>query len=181
MPGRAMVQGPSLTAMKAKQWRNRIVSALFRTKSGGLSGVGNFAARFVLYLSFLLNNERLAIANKRVPSGEFETTEPLSGIVYDVGANNGDDTDYYLMKKLRVIAIEANACQAERIASRFPSQLESGDLMVLNLAVGICSGKARFYVNLLDDKMSSLIAPQTHDRNWKVEQVDAKPLSEVVR
>src|SRR4029079_15515696 len=86
-----------------------------------------------------------------------QSGEPTEGIVYDVGANNGDDTEYYLKKGLKVVAIEASLFQVGKIVARLGEEIQNGNLIVLNIAVGNVSGKAKFYVNIADDKRSSLI------------------------
>lgn len=44
-------------------------------------------------------------------------------IIYDVGANNGDDIEYYLKKSDLVIALEANPKLCEIIQDRFKSEI----------------------------------------------------------
>jgi FkbM family methyltransferase len=51
-------------------------------------------------------------------------------IIYDFGANNGDDTEYYLLKADKVIAVEANPVVAELMRQRFPDAIADGRLVV---------------------------------------------------
>ena len=52
--------------------------------------------------------------------------------IYDLGSNNGDDLTYYLMKGLRVVAVEANPALCAHIRQIFAERLDSGQLVVIN-------------------------------------------------
>ncbi len=45
-------------------------------------------------------------------------------IIYDLGANNGDDIPYYLRKADKVIAVEANPILSQEIEDRFPDDIK---------------------------------------------------------
>jgi FkbM family methyltransferase len=68
-------------------------------------------------------------------------------LVYDVGAHRGEDTEFYLQKGFRVIAIEANPNFCSEISERFSSYVETGKLIVLNVAVANASGPIDFYID----------------------------------
>lgn len=53
-------------------------------------------------------------------------------IIYDIGANNGDDLPYYLKKADLVIAVEANPMLCEKIRKRFALEVEQQKLIVEN-------------------------------------------------
>jgi FkbM family methyltransferase len=72
-------------------------------------------------------------------------------LIYDVGAHKGEDTEFYLKKGFRVIAIEAMPEFCESINNRLSEYVKSGALTVLNLAVSNSSGNIEFYV---DDRVS---------------------------
>jgi hypothetical protein len=49
------------------------------------------------------------ICQKALPKRPTSTVLTMkSDLIYDVGANNGNDTDHYLRRGFRVLAIEAN-------------------------------------------------------------------------
>jgi FkbM family methyltransferase len=81
------------------------------------------------------------------------------GLIYDVGAHVGQDTELYLKKGFRVIAIDANPVQAQALVRRFRSEVEKGLLSVLN--IGIASSKQAvslpFFVNERVTEWSSFI------------------------
>ncbi len=55
-----------------------------------------------------------------------------SKIIYDFGANNGDDIPYYLKKADIVVAVEANPSLVEIIRDRFPLEIDACKLFVEN-------------------------------------------------
>jgi FkbM family methyltransferase len=79
-----------------------------------------------------------------------------SRLIFDLGMNNGDDTDFYLRRGFAVVAVEANPSLCEKAAARFESALASGRLTVVNAAIWDKPGEATFHVNLDNDHWSSL-------------------------
>ena len=68
-----------------------------------------------------------------------------SDLIYDVGFHHGEDTEFYLTKGFKVVAIEAHPglCQAGR--EKFAHEIESGRLTLLNIAVAETSGPVSFF------------------------------------
>src|SRR6185437_1595699 len=56
-------------------------------------------------------------------------------IIYDFGANNGDDIPYYLKKADVVVAVEANPALCRQIEERFPAAIQERRLFVENCVV----------------------------------------------
>jgi FkbM family methyltransferase len=56
-------------------------------------------------------------------------------IIYDFGANNGDDIPYYLKKADLVVAVEANPALCGQIEARFSDAIQEGRLRVENCVV----------------------------------------------
>jgi FkbM family methyltransferase len=56
-------------------------------------------------------------------------------IIYDFGANNGDDIPYYLKKADLVVAVEANPALCRQIEARFSDAIGEGRLRVENCVV----------------------------------------------
>jgi FkbM family methyltransferase len=69
-----------------------------------------------------------------------------ASLVFDVGACDGSDTAHYLSRGYRVVTIEANPAMADHLRSRFRDEIERGECVVLNVAVGEKEGEATFYV-----------------------------------
>jgi FkbM family methyltransferase len=82
---------------------------------------------------------------------------PEINLIYDVGANDGSDTDHYLKMGYTVVAIEADPTLAGRLNTRFAEERAAGRVIVLNVAVTETDQeKVSFYV-CKDDCKSSLI------------------------
>lgn len=79
------------------------------------------------------------------------------GLIFDIGAHSGEDTDFYLRKGFRVIAVEANPFLAERLAARFAAQVADGSLYIVDKAITkVEQGELSFFVNKAKDDWSSL-------------------------
>ena len=70
-------------------------------------------------------------------------------IIYDFGANNGDDIPYYLLKSDHVVAVEANPVLCEQIKNRFSSEIKKGRLKVENYVITAAenSEEVVFYIH----------------------------------
>lgn len=68
-------------------------------------------------------------------------------LIYDVGAHLGEDTDFYLKKGFKVVAIEANPVLAKNLRERFQSNLSDGSLVLVEGAIAEKAGEIDFYVN----------------------------------
>ena len=53
-------------------------------------------------------------------------------IIYDFGANNGDDISYYLKKSDVVVAIEANPVLTKIIEKKYGDAINSGKIFIEN-------------------------------------------------
>ena len=81
--------------------------------------------------------------------------------IYDFGANNGDDVDYYLRKAERVVAIEANPILASEIEARFADEIAEKRLFVEACVVtaGPQASAVPFYVHRTHHPMSQFPRP----------------------
>lgn len=67
-------------------------------------------------------------------------------VIWDVGANNGDDTAYYLHRGFRVLAIEADPSMISLNEQRFATEIAQGRLTLLNIAVAAERTVAPFWI-----------------------------------
>ena len=58
-----------------------------------------------------------------------------NGLVFDLGMNNGDDTSYYLKKRLRVVAVDANPGATKEAETRFADEIQAGRLTIHSIAI----------------------------------------------
>lgn len=69
------------------------------------------------------------------------------GLVYDVGVHDGKDTAYYLARGFRVVGVEASPVMAENLRSRFASEIQAGQFLLVNAAVAEEDGEAEFWLS----------------------------------
>ena len=62
-------------------------------------------------------------------------TQKHRDLIYDVGLNLGQDTDFYLKKGFRVIAFEADPDNVATCKKRFADAIESGQLIIVEGAI----------------------------------------------
>jgi FkbM family methyltransferase len=62
---------------------------------------------------------------------------PSQKVIYDLGANTGDDIAYYLKKADVVVAVEANPALTNAIQKRYSNAISEGRLFVENCVVTI--------------------------------------------
>jgi FkbM family methyltransferase len=86
-------------------------------------------------------------------------------VIYDLGANNGDDVAYYLHKADKVVALEAVPVLADRIRSRFAPEIAAGRVVVENcvLTVDPQVAETPFFVHRSNDLLSQLPRPTGAD------------------
>lgn len=70
-------------------------------------------------------------------------------LIYDVGAHLGEDTDFYLKKGFKVVAIEANPALAKQLRERFQPYFSDASLVLIDSAIAENAGEEEvsFYVN----------------------------------
>lgn len=71
-----------------------------------------------------------------------------SDLIFDVGMHLGEDTEFYLKKGFRVVAIEADPSHCTQVAQRLAAHVASGRLVILNVAIAKEAGSICFYRNL---------------------------------
>ena len=68
-------------------------------------------------------------------------------LIFDIGMHIGQDTDFYLRKGFRVVAVEANPTLAEQGAERFASAIADGRLTIVNKAMANGGERVPFFIN----------------------------------
>ncbi len=93
---------------------------------------------------------------------------PASGmqpdLIYDLGLHRGEDTQFYLAKGFRVVAIDANADLCAEASARFAAEVASGRLTILHRAISAQSGEVTFFKNAKRSEWGT-IDPQWAERN----------------
>jgi FkbM family methyltransferase len=78
-----------------------------------------------------------------------------SRLIFDIGMHRGEDTDFYLKKGFRVVAVEANPSLCQNARQRFAGYLQSEQLAIVNVGLWDTTGAMTFYRNLDNDDWSS--------------------------
>lgn len=97
-------------------------------------------------------------------------------IVFDIGMNNGDDTEYYLKLGLRVVAIEANPLLTAQCAIRFATQIKDGHLVILNKAISTENNLTKFYINNDNNHWSSSNKELAVRSNSSIQEINIETL-----
>lgn len=91
--------------------------------------------------------------------------------IYDLGANNGDDIPYYLLKGDLVVAVEASPALAAGLRQRFAGEIAAGRVVVENcvLTVDPAVSEVPFFLHRANDLLSQLPEPAP-DRRAEFDQ-----------
>ncbi len=81
-------------------------------------------------------------------SGDASAIAASKRIIYDFGANNGDDIPYYLKKAELVVAVEANPALCRTMEERFSTSIREGRLRVENCVVVVDGNDPEVYFYL---------------------------------
>jgi FkbM family methyltransferase len=103
-------------------------------------------------------------------------------LVFDIGMFDGLDTAYYLARGFRVVAVEANPSLVELANQRFHGEIGSGQLIVVNVAIGAAAGTVALHLSAQDLGASSTIEGWVSRRNPAgVVEVPSLPMSDLLR
>jgi FkbM family methyltransferase len=102
-------------------------------------------------------------------------------IIYDIGANNGDDIPYYLKKADLVVAVEANPNLCRIIEERFKSHVLHDELIVCNcvLLEGGQSGSVPFYIHTGNHVLSQFLHPEADLHMYQRVDLPAKSVAQL--
>ena len=108
----------------------------------------------------------------------------MEKIIYDIGANNGDDLAYYLKKANVVVACEADPNLCNFMGDKFKKEITDGRLIIENFVIseGIESESVPFYRHLQANILNQFPEP-SQDKIGEYEKIylPAKTASSVVK
>jgi FkbM family methyltransferase len=99
-------------------------------------------------------------------------------LIFDIGLHRGEDTDFYLRKGFRVVAIEANPDLVSACQTRFGAALQSGRLHIIEGAIADPSAgyAITFFKN--ENSVWGTIDPTWAERNlsagWASERIEVE-------
>jgi FkbM family methyltransferase len=78
-----------------------------------------------------------------------------SNLIFDLGVNAGQDTEFYLLKGFKVVGVEANPLLHGKVWKNLASYIGRGQLTLLNIGIWSERSTLTFYTNLDNDHWSS--------------------------
>jgi FkbM family methyltransferase len=105
-------------------------------------------------------------------------------LIYDVGFHRGEDTEFYLTKGFKVVAIEAHPTLYHAGRQKFAQDIDSGRLVLLNVAVAETSGPISFFES--DNDVWGSIRRDAATRNerlgagWREITVEGRRFGEIL-
>ena len=104
-------------------------------------------------------------------------------LIYDVGLCDGGDTEFYLAKGFRVVAIEANPALVEAAKQRFARHIKEGRLTIVETAIGPAKGRVELDVHISNPHWSSIVASRREQMDGALQtiEVDCTTLDLVLR
>ena len=76
-------------------------------------------------------------------------------LIFDIGMHYGLDSEFYLLKGFRVVAVEANPTLVQAAREKFAPYLQTGQLTIVDAGIWHTAGCLTFYRNLDKDDWSS--------------------------
>jgi FkbM family methyltransferase len=67
-------------------------------------------------------------------------------VIYDVGVNDGRDSEYYLHRGFKVVGIEASPPLADALRRKFAREIKDGRFTLLNVGIAEQEGELDFWV-----------------------------------
>lgn len=107
-----------------------------------------------------------------------------SDLIFDIGANNGDDTAHYVSRGFKVVAVEAAPSWAEHLAERFHGEIATGKVELVHAAIARDEGTVVFHVSEANRGVWSSFDPARASRenvNAREVQVPARTLHNLMR
>lgn len=104
----------------------------------------------------------------------------IEDLIYDIGMYNAADTEFYLRKGFRVVAVEANPKLCREAEIKFATYIDSARLTILNRGVFSSSGIHKFIVNLNRGDRSSFMADWCPQDEKALIDVECVTLDEIL-
>jgi len=89
-----------------------------------------------------------------------------NGLIFDVGLHRGEDTEFYLKKGFRVVAIEASEALCREAEQRLSGAIAAGRLTIINRAVAATPGEVTFFENAVS--VWGTVVPSWAERNLRL-------------
>jgi FkbM family methyltransferase len=94
-------------------------------------------------------------------------------LIFDIGCHIGEDSDFYLKKGFKVVAVEANPVLCAELRKRFSQQIDNGDFTLIESAIAEHDGEVTFYVDS-KNTIWGTIRSEMADRNAALGAISEK-------
>ena len=103
-------------------------------------------------------------------------------IIYDFGANNGDNIPYYLLKSDLVVAVEANPDLSNNIKKRFEKEIINKKLVVLNYVISTerKNEDVDFFIHKTNNHLSRTSPPNNKINNFNKIKIKSKNVINII-
>jgi FkbM family methyltransferase len=108
----------------------------------------------------------------------------MEKIIYDIGMHAGRDTEFYLKKGFKVVAIEANPALVEKATIKFKEDISTGRLIIIDKAIAPAGvDTIEFYTNEKHDDWGTIIPDwnRGQDAGFKSITVQTVPLQTIIQ
>lgn len=107
----------------------------------------------------------------------------MEKIIYDIGMHVGRDTEFYLKKGFKVIAVEANPSLVENAKIKFRKELDAGRLVIIDKAIAPAGvDSIEFYTNDKHDDWGTIVPDwnRGQDAGFKTITVGTTQLEKII-
>jgi FkbM family methyltransferase len=87
-------------------------------------------------------------------------------LIIDVGMHRGEDTEFYLKKGFRVVAVEANPTLCHECEEKLANFIRDGRLRIINKAIAEEAGSVAFFINEVNSVWG------TTSSNWRTRNLE---------
>jgi FkbM family methyltransferase len=94
-----------------------------------------------------------------------------NNLIFDIGMHIGKDTEFYLKKGFKVISVEANPKLVEKGREQFRSEIEKGQLVIVNKAISDTTDTIDFYIFKNKDDWGTIYPEWNRKMDFDVETI----------
>jgi FkbM family methyltransferase len=161
-------------SLSAKSITSGLLRRLMTSQRSGISRVGRLLIRAAEHIQF--HGRRIEqdwfFGQRPEVAGLGWKTRSMGKVVYDFGANKGNNIPYYLHQGFNVVAVEANPLLATRIATLYK---DNPEVHVVNACIVDTDERVRvpFFIHRHNDVLSTFIEPVANADDFIVTEVNA--------
>lgn len=102
-------------------------------------------------------------------------------VIFDLGAHKGEDSDFYLKKGFRVVAVDASTTLCAAISERFKGHPNEADFKIANYAITETDGHSITFYENTQNSVWGTIFESWDDRNKKFGISSTKAIVNTIR